>query len=566
MNINIKITRQENADYFHTSVGSVVSVNFEEYVAAVVASELASGSLEAMKAQAVAARTFACCLGALKGKAISDSSATAQAYRAARYDAQKYPRCIEAAQATAGEILTYKGKPINAVYSDSNGGRTVSASERWGSSRPYLIAKTDPWDLAATGGNRRGHGVGMSQQGAKRMAAEGIGYREILEFYYPGCQTSSVSAIALPPSHEGEGQNRENQAEGGDDLIRQRPTALPPSPEGEGQKEVKPMGTVMNDKTETIVTLARSMMGYPYVFGALGEMCTPQTRGRRVNANHPTIKSKCQVLSGKASTCEGCPYKGARMFDCRGFTWYLLQQVGVSISNVGATTQWKTSSWTQKGEIKAMPDVVCCVFKHDANTGKMAHTGLHIGGGVIIHCSHDVEEGKTTDRGWTHYAIPRGLYTEEELARAEGVKTVETLKNGSRGEAVRLLQTRLNELGFHCGSADGIFGAITKAAVIAFQIAEGLQADGIAGAATQAALLNALTPSPAVAEDLPPEEEETEPVEDPSAEQPEKDPDRETVREFLARAKRTGEGNIQLEMDEETAWQLWLALTQVFIV
>lgn len=326
------------------------------------------------------------------------------------------------------------------------------------------------------------------------------------------------------------------------------------------------MGTIMNDKTETIVTLARSMMGYPYVFGALGEMCTPQTRGRRVNSSHPTIKSKCQVLSGKASTCEGCPYKGARMFDCRGFTWYLLQQVGVSISNVGATTQWKTASWAQRGEIKAMPDVVCCVFKHDSATGKMAHTGLHIGGGVIIHCSHDVEEGKITDRGWTHYAIPKGLYTEEELARAEGVKTVETLKTGSRGEAVRLLQTRLNELGFSCGKADGIFGAKTKAAVIAFQYAEGLQADGIAGVATQAALLNALTPSPAVAEDLPPEEEETEPVEDPSAEPPEKDPDRETVREFLARAKRTGSGNIQLEMDEETAWQLWLALTQVFIV
>ena len=38
-----------------------------------------------------------------------------------------------------GEILLYNGQIISAVYSSNNGGRTVSAQERWGSSRPYLI-------------------------------------------------------------------------------------------------------------------------------------------------------------------------------------------------------------------------------------------------------------------------------------------------------------------------------------------------------------------------------------------------------------------------------------------
>ncbi len=131
MHIKILITRQENAEFFNANMGDVISVDFEEYVAAVTASELASGSIDACKAQAVAARTFAVALGVLDGKAISDSSSTAQAYRAKRYDEQLYPNPVKAARATAGEILTYKGKPINAVYSDSNGGRTVSVSERW---------------------------------------------------------------------------------------------------------------------------------------------------------------------------------------------------------------------------------------------------------------------------------------------------------------------------------------------------------------------------------------------------------------------------------------------------
>jgi len=37
-----------------------------------------------------------------------------------------------------------------------------------------------------------------------------------------------------------------------------------------------------------------------------------------------------------------------------------------------------------------MPNVVCCVFQYNKSTGKMAHTGLHIGDGDIIHCSVNV--------------------------------------------------------------------------------------------------------------------------------------------------------------------------------
>lgn len=59
-----------------------------------------------------------------------------------------------------------------------------------------------------------------------------------------------------------------------------------------------------------------------------------------------------------------------------------------------------------------------------------------------------------------------------------------TLKYGSRGDRVKLLQKALNQLGYSAGSADGKFGSGTQRAVVAFQRANGLTADGLAGTKT----------------------------------------------------------------------------------
>lgn len=64
------------------------------------------------------------------------------------------------------------------------------------------------------------------------------------------------------------------------------------------------------------------------------------------------------------------------------------------------------------------------------------------------------------------------------------VTTQPMLRTGSRGDAVRKLQEMLNVKGYTCGSVDGIFGSKTKAAVLAFQKANGLGADGIVGPLT----------------------------------------------------------------------------------
>lgn len=66
-----------------------------------------------------------------------------------------------------------------------------------------------------------------------------------------------------------------------------------------------------------------------------------------------------------------------------------------------------------------------------------------------------------------------------------------TLTVGSKGETVRQLQQALIDLGFLSGKADGIFGKLTRAAVIKFQKANNLEADGLAGTKTQSVLFAA---------------------------------------------------------------------------
>ena len=56
-----------------------------------------------------------------------------------------------------------------------------------------MVAQDDPWDDST---KRTGHGVGMSQRGAKAMAQAGKNYREILAFYYPGTEISTIDTTA----------------------------------------------------------------------------------------------------------------------------------------------------------------------------------------------------------------------------------------------------------------------------------------------------------------------------------------------------------------------------------
>ena len=156
---------------------------------------------------------------------------------------------------------------------------------------------------------------------------------------------------------------------------------------------------------------ALACVGWAYVYGARGQYCTPENRRARYSDEHPTIKTKCKNFNGSSSAgCKGCQWypdqKYTRFFDCRGFTYWILDQVYKwELKGGGATSQWNTASnWAAKGEIGTMPtDTLVCLFVKDGN--KMSHTGFGLNN-ETVECSSGVQHFTTRNKKWTHWAMP----------------------------------------------------------------------------------------------------------------------------------------------------------------
>lgn len=254
-------------------------------------------------------------------------------------------------------------------------------------------------------------------------------------------------------------------------------------------------------KAEMAVLIAEDCIGWPYVWGGYGQMDTPANRRSYAErsscpeAESRVIISKCQVLNGSKGSCDGCKYYPSgqtRFFDCRGFTRWVLQQVGVTINGAGATSQWNdNSNWSKKGNVGDIPNMVCCVFIKSGE--KMNHTGLYVGNGLVIHCSGEVKKEKLSTGKWTHYAIPKGI--EGDVPVPTPGEDMPTLRKGAKGEYVTMMQTKLIQQGYSLDpyGADGSFGNTTLKAVKQYQADHGLAVDGVVGKRTWESLLEGQT-------------------------------------------------------------------------
>jgi stage II sporulation protein D len=240
-------------------------VDLESYLRGVVAAEMpGSWPLEALKAQAVAARTYV--LYSMQPTNTYDICATTDCQKYSGV-AKEHPNSDQAVYETAGQVLTYGGAFAKTYFHSDSGGVLASPQEVWGGTADYLPAHNDVayetphrnwektlepsaianmlaaygknigtvssiqiisntasgrvWEMTFTGsdgsttmsgtsltkmlrdmglkstrfsmagslsmvGSGFGHGVGMSQYGAKFLSGQGYAYSQILLFYYPG--------------------------------------------------------------------------------------------------------------------------------------------------------------------------------------------------------------------------------------------------------------------------------------------------------------------------------------------------------------------------------------------
>lgn len=265
---------QEQQVTVHRSNGSVITLSMTDYLIGVVGAEMpASFPLEALKAQAVVARTYA--LKRISNSQKLTDTVSTQAYKdnnqlkamwQGNFDTY-YNKIKLAVTSTNNITIKYNGAYIDAVYHSTSNGRTEDAVHVWGNSVPYLKSVESSWDRNASSylrteekelsvlltllgidlsdessieilsrnnsgrvssvkiGNKNysgvelrnllglrsadfdlevqnnkviittrgyGHGVGMSQYGAKGMAENGYNYQQILRHYYQGISLSNA--------------------------------------------------------------------------------------------------------------------------------------------------------------------------------------------------------------------------------------------------------------------------------------------------------------------------------------------------------------------------------------
>ena len=127
----------------------VLTISMEDYLRGVVAYEMSdSFPLEALKAQAVAARTYAMSKKAARADAEYDVTDTTsdQVYKGADGE---YVNVAQAVEETRGVVGTYQGSYAGCYYTASNGGQVATPNQIWGGDGDYgyIQQKDDPYDL-----------------------------------------------------------------------------------------------------------------------------------------------------------------------------------------------------------------------------------------------------------------------------------------------------------------------------------------------------------------------------------------------------------------------------------
>ena len=141
--LNDKVKKEETIYLVRSKTGDIVEMELEEYLKGVVYAEMPSSfNIEALKAQAVAARTYTKFKMA-DSTHICDNPSHCQAWLENDYS-ENFEKVSKAVEETRGKTVSYMGETIEAFFHSSSGGKTESSKDVWGNVIPYLVPVESP--------------------------------------------------------------------------------------------------------------------------------------------------------------------------------------------------------------------------------------------------------------------------------------------------------------------------------------------------------------------------------------------------------------------------------------
>ena len=250
-------------------------------------------------------------------------------------------------------------------------------------------------------------------------------------------------------------------------------------------------------KASALVNYAKTALAdhWGYIWGTSGIIWT---EARQIKLERTTDADRAN------SRKYGRQWIGHMVADCSGLIYGFYCRNGGKMVH-GSDTMYR-SYCEKKGTLKTgkrsdgkkiKPGTA--VFTYNKDKGKYGHVGVYIGEDLVIEAmgaQHGVTTSKITK--WGYWGELKGLdYSEYDDGKDQEKSDPEkpddpvttekpTVKRGSSGEYVTLLQTKLINLGYNLGTsgADGKFGSRTEIAVKQFQRDWDLVEDGICGPAT----------------------------------------------------------------------------------
>ena len=448
------------------AVQTVLRIYIETYLYGVVPYEMSNSfPIEALKAQAVSARTYAMRAKRSGGSYDVTDSTTSQVFRGYT---SSYANAIRAVDETKGVCLMSGGSYAQCYYTASNGGQTESAKNIWGGGASYLTVKDDPYDLENPSSIVKSASIAKdgaaisSALEAKILQAAGLNDARIVsvnaaELHTPryAAPSRTYTRLRLNVTFSVNGETRVRDVNLGT----------------YGDLETH-FGLSINSGSNEIVSLSEKDGAFVLSFRRFGHGVGLSQRGAQWMALNYG-KNYSEILEFYYPGTSQQRLSLSESLNAGGSVAPTNTPVPIESEDGYTTLQEGDSGEAVKALQTKLKELGFFTGTPLGNYKSLTVAAVR---------AYQAKNGLTVD-GVASPALQKRIF-EETVPGVTSTPTIEpsgeTLKYGSTGESVKALQRALQKLGYFTGSIGGNYLNQTEEAVRAYQLGNGLTADGVA--------------------------------------------------------------------------------------